>query len=209
MRPWASNNSRLNKLLSWTELQIISSPKQTWVTWKELKVPSCHLTQIYFTKTQKHSKTWNNKTHLKKDEKGQCYKLLHVIWRVWNTSLLIFKILPMLMKYRILLMGKTVEMLKKCWKMLKCWNVIYILVFVYLGILGHGGPWHVGKMSLQVPSSRQVNSGGPSMWRSEPLQASSSFDPIRYSRLGLITWPFGKGSSNRQVISAQKIKDGR
>ena len=37
-------------------------------------------------------------------------KLFIVIEGVWNTSLLIFKILPLLMKYRILLMGNTVEM---------------------------------------------------------------------------------------------------
>ena len=43
--------------------------------------------------------TCNNKTHLKKEEKGQCYKLF--AWDlegVLNTSLLLFKILPMLNK---------------------------------------------------------------------------------------------------------------
>ena len=75
--------------------------------------------------------------------------------------------------------------------------------FDYLGILGHGGPRQVGIMSLQVPSSRQVNSEGPSICRSELLQASSRLSPIRYSSFGLVTWPFGKVSSCRQVTSAK------
>ena len=50
-------------------------------------------------------------THSEEEEKSQCFELLHGIWRVCKIQVFfIFKILPMLTKYRILLLGNAVEM---------------------------------------------------------------------------------------------------